>query len=52
MFYHAATRIQDVGVGCIGQGVGIVAGPVVGCAPGHVARCRFYTNCEVSLYHA
>ncbi len=44
MFYHAATRIPDVGDGCIGQGVGIVAGPVVGSAPGQLTRCRIYTN--------
>ena len=44
MFYHAAIRIHDVGPGCIGQGVGIAAGPLVGCPPGHLARCRMYTN--------
>ena len=51
MFYHAAVRIQEVGVGCIGQGVGIAAGPVVGCLPGHLARCRMYTNIGVQMAH-
>ena len=47
MFYHAAVRIQEVGVGCIGQGVGIAAGPVVGWQPSHLARCRINTNVGV-----
>ena len=46
MVCHADNRIQEVQRLGIGQVDGIAASRLVGCRPGHLARCKNDTNID------